>query len=110
MEASNRAIARSLINRFERARKIDAANGSSHSRRTVPNGLAARCAYGIATSHNRIASGPEGASPFAFPSFVTEDFANIVRDRGKSLPARGYRDGGSPSRCEWSRASRSARI
>jgi phosphoserine phosphatase RsbU/P len=81
MEASNHAISRSLINQFERAGKSDPAlvapirpHRAEWKHRQV-------CVwYRDQPQPNCV--GPEGTVPCSFPSFITGDFANIVRDHG----------------------------
>lgn len=82
MEASNRAIAHSLLNRLGRDERIDAGvvgltrpHRPEWARRQVcvwyRDQLQANCA------------GPDGSPAFDSPSFISEDFRDIVRDRGK---------------------------
>ncbi len=81
MEASNRAISRSLINQFGRAGKSDAALVAPIRPRRAEWMHRQVCVwYRDQPQPNCV--GPEGAAPLSFPSFITEDFANIVRDRG----------------------------
>ncbi len=81
MEASNHAISRSLINQFERAGKSDASLVAPIRPRRPEWTHREVCVWYRDQSQPNCV-GPEGASPFAFPSFVTGDFADIVRDRG----------------------------
>lgn len=82
MEASNRAIARALVNQFERGGRAGASlvgpvrpHRPEWVRREV-------CVwYGDEPLPN--CTGPDGAPIFDFPRFITEDFADAVRDKGK---------------------------
>jgi sigma-B regulation protein RsbU (phosphoserine phosphatase) len=81
MEASNRAISRSLINQFERAGKSDPALVAPIRPRRAEWAHRQVCVwYRDQAQPNCV--GPEGASPFTFPAFITGDFGNIVRDHG----------------------------
>jgi phosphoserine phosphatase RsbU/P len=82
MEASNRAIGRALVNQFERGGGLEPEfiapvrpHRPEWARREV-------CVwYGEQPEPN--CTGPDGASVFEFPRFITEDFADVVRDQGK---------------------------
>jgi sigma-B regulation protein RsbU (phosphoserine phosphatase) len=82
MEASNRTIARALTNQLEHGVKPEAGlvepvrpRRPEWTRRQV-------CAwYGAQPLPS--CAGPEGVPVFGFPEFVTGDFADVVRDRGK---------------------------
>lgn len=81
MDASNRAIARGLINQLERNGRLEAElvapvrpHRPEWARREV-------CVwYGNETQAN--CTGPDGAPIFDLPKFITADFANVVRDHG----------------------------
>src|SRR5450755_2249285 len=82
MEAGNRTIAHHLATQVSSGGKLDAeilARTRPHrpewSRRQV-------CAW-YRNRPQPFCSGPEGASAFASPAFVTGDFRDIVNDRGK---------------------------
>lgn len=82
MEASNRAIARSLVNQFERGGKPDAEIvGPVRPRRPEWTHRQVCVWYGNAPEAN--CTGPEGTPVFDFPKFITGDFARVVRDHGK---------------------------
>lgn len=81
MEASNRAIARSLINQFERAGKSDAAIVAPIRPRR-PEWMRRQVCVWYRDQPQPNCIGPEGSPSFAFPSFITGDFADIVRDHG----------------------------
>ena len=82
MEASNRAIARSLNNQFERAGKPDAAI-IAPIRPRRPEWMRRQVCVWYRDQRQPNCVGPEGTAAFAFPSFITADFADIVRDDGK---------------------------
>ena len=82
MEASNRAIAHSLLNRLGRNERIDAGivgltrpHRSEWARRQV-------CVW-YRDQPQANCAGPDGSPAFDSPSFVTDDFRDIIRDRGK---------------------------
>jgi sigma-B regulation protein RsbU (phosphoserine phosphatase) len=82
MEAGNRAIAHHLQTEVSSDGKLDAEilgrtrpHRPEWSRRQV-------CAW-YRNQPQPFCSGPEGASAFASPAFVTGDFRDIVNDRGK---------------------------
>jgi len=81
MEAANRAIAHHLATQISGTGKLDAGtlgrtrpHRPEWSRRQV-------CAW-YGSQPQPYCSGPEGAAGFDFPSFITEDFRDIVRDHG----------------------------
>jgi phosphoserine phosphatase RsbU/P len=81
MEASNRAIARSLVNQLERTGKSDAAFVAPVRPRRPEWARREVCVwYGDQPQAN--CTGPEGSPALTFPSFITEDFADVVRDHG----------------------------
>ncbi|MFY9674696.1 MAG: HAMP domain-containing protein, partial [Terriglobales bacterium] len=82
MEASNRAIARALVNQFERAGKSDAAIVAPiRPRRTEWMRREVCVWYRDETAPNCV--GPEGSTTFALPAFIKGDFGDVVRDHGK---------------------------
>ncbi|MGB9489408.1 MAG: hypothetical protein WCA92_02975, partial [Terriglobales bacterium] len=81
MEASNRAIARALTNQLERGGKPGAGFVEPVRPRRPEWARRQVCAwYGEQPLPN--CAGPDGAPAFSFPEFVTEDFADVVRDKG----------------------------
>ena len=81
LEASNRAIAHALVNQLERGGKLDAAVGPIRPRR--PEWVRRQVCVWYRDQPQASCSGPDGASVIGFPSFVTGDFHDIVRDHGK---------------------------
>jgi phosphoserine phosphatase RsbU/P len=81
MEASNRAIARSLVNQFERAGKSDASIVAPIRPRR-PEWTHREVCVWYRDQPQANCTGPEGSPVLTFPSFVTADFADIVRDHG----------------------------
>ena len=81
MEASNRAISRALENQFDREGKSDAAVVAPIRPRRAEWTRRQICVWYRDQSQPNCV-GPEGVVPFSFPTFVTSDFADIVRDRG----------------------------
>ncbi|MGH9641974.1 MAG: PP2C family protein-serine/threonine phosphatase, partial [Terriglobales bacterium] len=81
MEASNHAIARSLVNQFEQAGKSGAAIVAPVRPRRREWMRRQVCVWHRDQSQPDCV-GPEGATPFSFPAFITADFADIVRDHG----------------------------
>ena len=81
LEAANRAIAHSLGNQLERGGKLDSVIGPIRPHRTE---WARRqvCVW-YRDQPQASCSGPEGALVFSFPSFITGDFHDMVRDHGK---------------------------
>jgi sigma-B regulation protein RsbU (phosphoserine phosphatase) len=81
MEASNRAIARSLINQFERTGKSDASIVAPIRPRR-PEWTHREVCVWYRDQPQANCTGPEGSPVLTFPAFITEDFADIVRDHG----------------------------
>lgn len=82
MEASNRTIARALVNQFERAGKADAAIVAPIRPRRAEWARREVCVwYRDEGVPNCV--GPEGSAAFASPSFIQGDFGDVVRDHGK---------------------------
>ncbi|MGA9355460.1 MAG: SpoIIE family protein phosphatase [Terriglobales bacterium] len=81
MEASNRAIARSLVNQFERAGKSDASIVEP-IRPHRPEWAHREVCVWYRDQPLANCTGPAGSPVLTFPSFVTSDFADIVRDHG----------------------------
>jgi len=79
MEASNRAIAHSLANQYERAHTFD--TGLARPRRPEWSRRQVCAWYGDRPQGN--CSGPGDASAFDLPRFVTGDFRDLVRDHGR---------------------------
>jgi sigma-B regulation protein RsbU (phosphoserine phosphatase) len=81
MEAANRAIAHHLANQIADGGKLDAEMLARARLRRAEWSRRQVCAW-----HRRqpqpYCSGPEGAAGFDFPSFITGDFRDIVRDHG----------------------------
>ncbi len=90
MEASNRAIARSLANQLvhppanliERGGRLDAGIVSLARPRRPEWARREVCAW-YHDQPQASCSGPEGAQTFDFPPFISGDFRDIVRDRGQ---------------------------
>ena len=81
LEASNRAIAHSLVNQLEHGGKLDAAIGPIRPRR--PEWVRRQVCVWYRDQPQASCSGPDGALVFSFPSFITGDFHDMVRDHGK---------------------------
>jgi len=82
MEASNRAIAHSLVNQSERSGKLDAGIiGVTRPRR--PEWVRRQVCVWYRDQTEANCSGPEGSAVFDFPKFISGDFGDIVRDHGK---------------------------
>jgi phosphoserine phosphatase RsbU/P len=86
MEASNRAIAHALANQVanqpERAGRLDTGIiGLARPRR--PEWVRRQVCVWYRDQPQPNCSGPTGAPAFDFPSFITGDFREIVRDHGK---------------------------
>ncbi|MGA7686982.1 MAG: SpoIIE family protein phosphatase [Terriglobales bacterium] len=81
MEASNRAIARSLVNQFERAGKSDASIVAPIRPRR-PEWTHREVCVWYRDQPQANCTGPEGSPVLTFPRFITADFADIVRDHG----------------------------
>jgi phosphoserine phosphatase RsbU/P len=81
MEASNRAIARSLVNQVERTGKSDASIVAPVRPRR-PEWLHREVCVWYHDQPQANCTGPEGSAPLTFPSFITGDFADVVRDHG----------------------------
>jgi sigma-B regulation protein RsbU (phosphoserine phosphatase) len=81
MEASNRAIARALVNQFDRNGKSDA-TAVAPIRPRRPEWIRREVCvwYGEQTQPN--CTGPEGSLSLTFPPFINEDFGDVVRDHG----------------------------
>jgi phosphoserine phosphatase RsbU/P len=81
MEASNRAIARSLVNQVERTGKSDASI-IAPVRPRRPEWMRREVCVWYRDQPQANCTGPEGSAPLTFPSFITGDFADVVRDNG----------------------------
>ncbi len=82
MEASNRAMAHSLLNRLGRNERIDAGIvGLARPHR--PEWARRQVCVWYRDQPQANCAGPDGSPAFDSPSFITEDFRDIVRDRGK---------------------------
>ena len=81
MEASNRAIARALVNQFERAGKSEAAIVAPVRPRR-PEWMRREVCVWYRDQPEANCTGPEGSPTLTFPSFITGDFADVVRDHG----------------------------
>ncbi len=82
MEASNRAIAHSLLNRLGRNERIDAGIvGLTRPHR--PEWTRRQLCVWYRDQPQANCAGPDGSPAFDSPSFVTDDFRDIIRDRGK---------------------------
>ncbi len=81
MEASNRAIARSLINQFERTGKSDATIVAPIRPRR-PEWMRREVCVWYRDQPQANCTGPEGSPALTFPLFITGDFADVVRDHG----------------------------
>ena len=81
MEASNRAIARSLVNQFERTGKSDATIVAPVRPRR-PEWMRREVCVWYRDQPQANCTGPEGSPALTFPSFITGDFAGVVRDHG----------------------------
>ena len=82
MEAANRAIAHHLAAQISEGGKLDAEIlGRARPRRPEWSQRQVCAWYGNEPQH--YCSGPEGAGGFDSPPFITGDFREIARDRGK---------------------------
>jgi phosphoserine phosphatase RsbU/P len=81
MEASNRAIARSLLNQLERTGKSDAALVVP-VRPHRPEWMRREVCVWYRDQPQANCTGPEGSPALTFPSFITEDFSDVIRDHG----------------------------
>ena len=81
MEASNRAIARSLVNQFERTGKSDASIVAPVRPRR-PEWMRREVCVWYRDQPQANCTGPEGSPLLTFPSFITADFGDVVRDHG----------------------------
>ena len=82
MEASNRAIAHSLLNRLGRDERMDAGIvGLMRPHR--PEWARRQVCVWYRDQPQANCAGPDGSPAFDSPSFITEDFRDIVRDRDK---------------------------
>ena len=82
MEASNRAMAHSLLNRLSGGGRIDAGIvGLTRPHR--PEWARRQVCVWYRDQPQANCVGPDGSLAFDSPSFITEDFRDIVRDRGK---------------------------
>jgi len=82
MEASNRAIARSLFNQFGRTGRVDSGIiGLARPRR--PEWARRQVCVWYRDQPQPNCAGPEGAFAFDAPRFTAGDVRDIVRDRGK---------------------------
>ena len=86
MEASNRAIAHSLANRVanqpERSASLDTGI-IALTRPRRPEWVRRQLCVWYRDQPQATCSGPPGVPAFDFPSFITGDFRDIVRDHGK---------------------------
>ncbi|MGC2245627.1 MAG: SpoIIE family protein phosphatase, partial [Terriglobales bacterium] len=81
MEASNRAIARALVNQLERAGKSEAAIVAPVRPRR-PEWMRREVCVWYRDQPEANCTGPEGSPALTFPPFISGDFADVVRDRG----------------------------
>ena len=81
MEASNRAIARGLVNQFDRAGRSEAAI-IAPVRPRRPEWTRREVCVWYRDQPQANCTGPEGSPVLTFPSFITADFAGVVRDHG----------------------------
>jgi sigma-B regulation protein RsbU (phosphoserine phosphatase) len=81
LEASNRAIARALVNQFERAGKSEAAIVAPVRPRRPEWARREVCVW-YRDQPQANCTGPEGSPTLTFPPFITGDFADVVRDHG----------------------------
>jgi phosphoserine phosphatase RsbU/P len=82
MEASNRAIAHSLLNRLGRDERIDAGVvGLTRPHR--PEWARRQLCVWYRDQPQANCAGPDGSPALDSPSFITDDFRDIIRDHGK---------------------------
>jgi phosphoserine phosphatase RsbU/P len=82
MEAANRAIAHHLATQLASGGKLDAEILSRVRSRRPEWSRRELCAW-YRSQTQPYCTGPEGGAGFAFPSFITGDFSDIVSDGGK---------------------------
>jgi sigma-B regulation protein RsbU (phosphoserine phosphatase) len=82
MEAANRAIAHHVAVHISGSGKLDA-DVLGHARPHRPEWSRRQVCVWYRNQSQPYCAGPEGAAGFDSPSFITEDFREIVRDHGK---------------------------
>jgi len=82
LEASNRAIAHSLASQFEHGERFDA-GVVRLLRPRRPEWTRRQVCVWYREQPEASCSGPEGAVAIDFPSFITGDFHDVVRDHGR---------------------------
>src|SRR6202795_58232 len=82
MEAANRAISNHLATHISGSGKLDA-DVLGHARPHRPEWSRRQVCAWYRNQSQSYCVGPEGAAGFDSPSFITEDFRDIVRDHGK---------------------------
>ena len=82
MEAANRAISNHLAAHISGSGKLDA-DVLGHARPRRPEWSRRQVCAWYRNQPQPYCAGPEGAAGLDFPSFITGDFRDIVRDHGK---------------------------
>jgi sigma-B regulation protein RsbU (phosphoserine phosphatase) len=82
MEAANRAISNHLATHISGSGKLDA-DVLGHARPHRPEWSRRQVCAWYRNQSQSYCVGPQGAAGFDSPSFITEDFRDIVRDHGK---------------------------